>query len=228
MNREKSRRFELRNADRRRKKWRRKKVIFKNYCMEKLCDVYNCHALFSADAIWPDFFISNADSFKCVDLACVLCEHTNCQQQVPLFSPRLLLRALHPVWTEPNSFECRPKPRTGHKPWNLNFNPLVQDRTSNFRPRSRLAKILDLLLQISRNTKSSFLLFCFAAVGPIPTGRNAQCDASKWDLLMWMGVSTLDASNIKEKMFQFAHASRPAPCVDWAVVFPITNFPLFL
>ncbi len=47
-------------------------------------------------------------------------------------------------------------------------------------------------------------------------GRGAQCDASKWDLLMWLGVSTLHASNIKGKMFQFARASRPASCVDWA------------
>ena len=47
-------------------------------------------------------------------------------------------------------------------------------------------------------------------------GRDAQRDASKWDLLIWMGVSTLHASNIKGKMFEFAHASRPASCVDWA------------
>ena len=31
-----------------------------------------------------------------------------------------------------------------------------------------------------------------------------------------MGVSTLHTSNIKGKMFQFAHASCPGSCVDWA------------
>ncbi len=43
-------------------------------------------------------------------------------------------------------------------------------------------------------------------------GCDAQHNASKWGLLMWMGVSTLHASNIKGKTF----ASRPASCVDWA------------
>ena len=33
---------------------------------------------------------------------------------------------------------------------------------------------------------------------------------------MWMRVSTLHASNIKGKMFQFACASRHASCVNWA------------
>ena len=47
-------------------------------------------------------------------------------------------------------------------------------------------------------------------------GKEAQHHASKWDLLMWMGVSTLHASNIKGKTFQFAHVWRPASCVDWA------------
>ncbi len=32
-----------------------------------------------------------------------------------------------------------------------------------------------------------------------------------------MGVSTLQASNIKGKTFQFARASRPASSVDWAL-----------
>ncbi len=31
-----------------------------------------------------------------------------------------------------------------------------------------------------------------------------------------MGVSTLHASNIKGKIFQFVQASHPASCVDWA------------
>ena len=48
-------------------------------------------------------------------------------------------------------------------------------------------------------------------------GRDASRCASKWDLLMWMGVFTLHVSNIKGKTFQFAH-SRPASCVDWAWV----------
>ncbi len=47
-------------------------------------------------------------------------------------------------------------------------------------------------------------------------GCDAQCNASKWDLLMRMGVSTLHASNIKGKMFEFARGWRPASCVDWA------------
>ena len=47
-------------------------------------------------------------------------------------------------------------------------------------------------------------------------GHDAQCYASKWDLLIGLGVSTLHASNIKGKMFQFACVSRPASCVDWA------------
>ena len=50
-------------------------------------------------------------------------------------------------------------------------------------------------------------------------GHDAQCKASKWDLLMWVGVSTLHASIIKGKTFQFARASRPASCVDWAWTF---------
>ncbi len=33
---------------------------------------------------------------------------------------------------------------------------------------------------------------------------------------MWMGVSTLHTSNIKGQTFEFARASRPASCVDWA------------
>ncbi len=37
-------------------------------------------------------------------------------------------------------------------------------------------------------------------------------NASKWDLLMWIGVSTLHASNIKGFAFEFVHASS----VDWA------------
>ncbi len=56
-----------------------------------------------------------------------------------------------------------------------------------------------------------------APLGPIHTGCDAQCNASKWGLLMWMGVSTLHTSNIKGKMFQFACASHPASCVDWAL-----------
>ncbi len=47
-------------------------------------------------------------------------------------------------------------------------------------------------------------------------GRDAQRDASKWDLLLSMGLSTLHTSNIKGKMFEFAHPLRPASCVDWA------------
>ncbi len=34
--------------------------------------------------------------------------------------------------------------------------------------------------------------------------RTRTCNASKWDLLMWMGVSTLHASNIKGFAFEFA------------------------
>ncbi len=51
--------------------------------------------------------------------------------------------------------------------------------------------------------------------------RHVQCDASKWELLMWMGVSTLHASNIKGKTFEFTCASRPASCVDWTSVSPL-------
>ncbi len=51
---------------------------------------------------------------------------------------------------------------------------------------------------------------------PHRTRDATQCDASKWDLLMWMGVSTLHVSNIKGKTFQFVRALRPASCVDWA------------
>ena len=32
-----------------------------------------------------------------------------------------------------------------------------------------------------------------------------------------MGVSTLHASNIKGKIFEFVHASHPASCVNWAL-----------
>ncbi len=46
----------------------------------------------------------------------------------------------------------------------------------------------------------------------------------KWNLLMWMGVSTLHASNINEKTFQFACALRRAFCVDWAIKPPIFSW----
>ena len=50
--------------------------------------------------------------------------------------------------------------------------------------------------------------------GPNPH-RTRDAMQRKWNLLMWMGVSTLHASNIKGKMFEFTHTSRPASCVDW-------------
>ncbi len=43
--------------------------------------------------------------------------------------------------------------------------------------------------------------------GPIHTGRTRR-KASKWNLLLWMRASTLDASNIKGFAFEFA-CSRP-------------------
>ena len=58
-----------------------------------------------------------------------------------------------------------------------------------------------------------------AAQSTQDAGRHAQCDASKWDLLMLMGVSTLHASSIKGKTFEFVCASRPVSCVDWACRF---------
>ena len=42
-------------------------------------------------------------------------------------------------------------------------------------------------------------------------GHDAQREASKWDLLLWMGVSTLHASNIKGKTFQLAHCHIQHP-----------------
>ena len=50
--------------------------------------------------------------------------------------------------------------------------------------------------------------------------RTRNATQRKWNLLMWMGVSTLHASNIKGKTFQFACASRRASCVDWALATP--------
>ena len=49
-----------------------------------------------------------------------------------------------------------------------------------------------------------------ASPGIIHTGRAR--NASKWDLLMWMGVSTLNTSNIKGFAFEFV----PERCVDEA------------
>ncbi len=50
--------------------------------------------------------------------------------------------------------------------------------------------------------------------GPNPH-RTPTRNASKWHLLMWMGVFTLHASNIKGKTFRFACVSHRASCVDW-------------
>ncbi len=56
--------------------------------------------------------------------------------------------------------------------------------------------------------------------GLIHTGRRTQCamqcNASKWDLLLSIGVFTLHASNIKGKMFQFECTLRHASCVNEA------------
>ena len=48
--------------------------------------------------------------------------------------------------------------------------------------------------------------------------RTRMGNTSKWDLLMWMGVFTLLASNIKGKTFQSACASRRASCVNEAFI----------
>ncbi len=53
--------------------------------------------------------------------------------------------------------------------------------------------------------------------------RDVQCNTSKWDLLLSMGVFTLHASNIKGFAFQFACASRPASCVNWRVLFTLSE-----
>ena len=59
----------------------------------------------------------------------------------------------------------------------------------------------------TKTAGSAFSVFLrgWQVSGPIHKGHNA----SKWDLLMWMGVSTLHASNIKGKTFQFAHGRVP-------------------
>ncbi len=57
-------------------------------------------------------------------------------------------------------------------------------------------------------------------LGPIHTGRRRRRAMlrKQMDLLMWMGVSTLQASNIKGKTFELMRVSRPASCVDWALI----------
>ena len=69
-----------------------------------------------------------------------------------------------------------------------------------------------------------FVRIIWLLCGPIHTGHgtHAQRDASKWDLLMWIGVSTLQASNIKGKTFKFVQASRPVSCVDCMGIRPLS------
>ena len=58
------------------------------------------------------------------------------------------------------------------------------------------------------------LKVCHCTFRSNPPHRTRDATRSKWDLLMWMGVSTLHASNIKGFVFEFALA-RPVwigPC----------------
>ena len=66
-----------------------------------------------------------------------------------------------------------------------------------------------------KNTCSIKLLLSAAVL--MPHSQRIR-NASKWDLLLSMGVFTLLASNIKGFAFKFACVSRPASCVNEAWV----------
>ncbi len=66
-------------------------------------------------------------------------------------------------------------------------------------------------------TSGLFEICCWLRPNLQDAGHDAQCNASKWDLLSSMWVFTLHTSNIKGKTFQFACASCGASCVSWAL-----------